>query len=74
MYFWLHWVLVALCGLLELQRAGPTLLQCASSPCGGFSRGAQALGTWVSVVAYMGSVVVANRLSCSAACEILDQG
>ena len=52
-----------------------------ASHCGGFSCcGAQALGTWASVVVACrlqstGSVVVAHRLSCSTACGIfLEQG
>ena len=58
-YFWLHWVFVAVRGLsLVAARAGATLHCCAqASHCGGFScRGAQALGA-------RASVVVARRLS-----------
>ena len=58
-YFWLHWVFVAVCGhTLQLQRVGATL-RCGAqaSHCGDFSCcGARALGVWASVV-------VAHRLS-----------
>ena len=60
---------------------GYSLLRCAGLSLSGFSCcGAQALGVWASVVVALGlssagSVVVAHRLSCSAACGIFsDQG
>ena len=56
-YFWLHWVLTALCGLSLAAANGSTLHCTAQASCyGGFSCGAQALGTRASVVA-------AHRLS-----------
>ena len=69
-YFWLHWVFVAVCGLSVVRQAGATLgCGVRASHCGGFSCcGAQALQC-------TGSVVVAHGLSCSVACGIfLDQG
>ena len=51
-YFWLHWVFVAVCGFLQLQRTGVTL-HCGvwASHCGGFSCfRARALGAQTSVV------------------------
>ena len=76
-------------GFLSLWRAGATL-RCGSqaSHCGDFSccrawalghTGFSSCGTWASVVwlagSSAGSVVVAHRLSCSAACGIFpDQG
>ena len=70
-YFWLCWAFVAARGLsLVVSRVGATL-RCGvwASHCGGFSCcGAQALGA-------RASVVVAQGLSCSAACGIFpDQG
>ena len=64
-YFWLCWVLVAARGLPPGAVSRATLRHCAQAPhYGGLScRGARA------------SVVVAHRLSCSAACRIFpDQG
>ena len=62
-------------GFLQLRRAGTTLCCGAlASHCGGFSScGARSLGTRASVVVARGlqsagSVVVAHRLSCPAAC------
>ena len=69
-------------GFLQLRRAGAAL-HCGAqaSHCGGFScSGAQAPGSWASVVVARGlqsagSAVVAHGLSCSAACGIFpDQG
>ena len=69
-------------GFLQLRRAGAPL-HCGAqgSPCGGFfCSGAQAPGSWASVVVAhglqsAGSAVVAHRLRCSAACGIFpDQG
>ena len=80
-YFWLHWVFVAVHGLsLVAASGGYSSLWCAGllrwlllllstgSRCMGFSScGSRALE--------QGSVVVAHGLSCSAACGIfLDQG
>ena len=49
-YFWLCWVFVALHRLYLVAKARATLLCSAlASHCGGFSCGAQALGTWTSV-------------------------
>ena len=81
-FFLLCWVFVAGPWLSLVAGAGATL-HCSgqASPCSGFSCcGAQALGTWTSVVVARGlqnagSVVVAHRLSCSATCGIFpDQG
>ena len=66
--FRLRWVFISL--------HGPSLVVgiCATLGCGvgascrsGFSFGAQALDTWASVVAALGSVVVVLRFSCPAA-------
>ena len=73
-YFWLHWVLVAVHGLFSSCGAW------ASHCCGFSCCRAQALGVRASVVVARGlqsagSVVVVHRLSCSAACGIFpDQG
>ena len=88
-YFWLHWVFVAVHGLsLAVASGGCSLLRCAGfslwwllllqntgSRCTGFS----SCGMRASVVVARGlqsagSVVVVHGLSCSAACGIfLDQ-
>ena len=55
-YFWLHWVSVAVCGLSLVVASGVTL-RCGvrASHCSGFSCcGAQALGTWASIVVAYG--------------------
>ena len=55
-YFWLHWVFVAVCGL-SLVAARVATLCCGAwaSHCGGFSRcGAWALGARASVVVARG--------------------
>ena len=51
-YFWLHWVFIAL-GLFPncRQRGLPSGCSAQASHCRGFSGGAQALGGWASVVA-----------------------
>ena len=57
-------------GLLQLQQVGGLFSRCSAQAlrCSCFSCGAQALGSWTSVV-------VVHKLSCSAACGIfLDQG
>ena len=62
-YFWLHWVFVAVGGL-SLVAASRATLRCGvwTYHCGGFSCcGAEALSAWASVV-------VARGLSCSTAC------
>ena len=55
-YFWLHWVFVAACGLsLVVASGGAPLHGCVwASHCGGFSCRAQALGAWASVLAEQG--------------------
>ena len=66
--FWLCWVFIAVCGFLQLWRAGATLLWCVSFSLGGFSCGAWAQGAQALAVAALG-------LSCSIACGVfLDQG
>ena len=55
-YFWLHWVFVAACGLSLVVESGAAL-HCGvrASHCGGFSCcGARALGTRASVVVACG--------------------
>ena len=67
-YFWLHWVFVAVCGLpLVEARAGTTLhFDARASHCGGFSCcGAWALGTQASVV------VAYGLSSCGARAQLL---
>ena len=77
-YFWLHWVFIAACGL-QLRQVGDTL-RCGAWPshCGGFSCcGAWALGTQVSVVvarglSSCGTRVLERRLSsCGAQAQLL---
>ena len=80
-YFWLCWVFTA-AGLFSNCRERGLQSSCCeqASHCGGFSHGAQALGRGLSGAATpgpqsTGSVVVAHRLSCSAAWGIFqDQG
>ena len=60
-YFLLHWVFVALCGLSLAGENGAT--HCCSeqaSHCSGFSCGAQVLGMQASGLQHMGSVVLAS--------------
>ena len=71
-------------GLSLVAESEGATLHCGTqaSHCSGFSYyGTQALGTWVSVIAWtqwlqhVDSVVAAHGLSCSMACEIFpDQG
>ena len=78
-YFWLHWVFIAACGLsLVAARGEATLRHSAqASHCGGLSCcGAWALGMQASAfVAHglqsTGSVVVVHGPNCSVACGIL---
>ena len=64
-YFWLHWVFVAVCWLsLVAESGGYSLLQCVSFSC----CGAWALGAWASVVvarglSSCGSWALEHRLS-----------
>ena len=46
MYFWLHWVFVAACGLslVAVSEGWALAGVCGASDCHGFSCGAQALG------------------------------
>ena len=69
-YFWLHWVFVAVCWLsLVVASKGDCLWQCTGFSLLGFSCcRAQALGTQAPVVAACGPVVVVNGLRCSEAC------
>ena len=55
-FFWLHWVFVAVCGLsLVVASRGYSLFGAQDSHCSGFSCcGAWALGAWASVVAAHG--------------------
>ena len=69
-YFWLHWVFVAVCGLSLVAVRGVTL-HCSAwaSHCGGFSCcGAWALGAWASTavargLSSCGSGALERRLS-----------
>ena len=75
-YFWLHWVFVAVCWLsLAVASKGDCLWQCTGFSLLGFSCcRAQALGTQAPVAA-CGPVVVVNGLRCSEACGFFpDQG
>ena len=90
LYFWLHWVFVAVCGLsLVAASRDYSLLRCAAFSLwwllllwstGSRACGLQQLWRMGSVVVARGlqstgSVFVAHRLSCSAACGIFpDQG
>ena len=63
-YFWLHWVFIAVRGLsLVAASGGYSSLRARASHCGGFfCCGARALGMRASVVVARGSVVVARGL------------
>ena len=72
-YFWLHWVFLAACGLplIVASRGYSAAYRGAALPshCSGFSY------CWEWAREQTGSVVVAHRRSCSMACGIvLDQG
>ena len=69
-YFWMHWVFIAACGLsLVVASGGYSLLRWA-----GFSLQLLLL-LWSTGSRHVGSVVVAHGLSCSMACGIFpDQG
>ena len=72
-YFWLHWVSVAACGLpLTVASRGYSAVYCSGalpSHCSGFSY------CWAWALEQTGSAVVAHRRSCSAVCGIVpDQG
>ena len=76
-YFWLHWVFIALHGLSLVAMNGATLhLDAQASHFCGFSYcRAQAPSTRASVVQHAGSAVIAHRFRGSVACGIFpDQG
>ena len=69
-YFWLCWVFVSMQGLSPVAASGGH----SSSRCTGLSL-SRPLLLWSTGSRHAGSVIVAHRPSCSAACEIFpDQG